>query len=103
MTVRQASQNAIANEAYQALQRTKTKIVFLDMPQSDKLQRNFLDKNAAAEFNKVLQHYQQQYNVEYWPYTGSMSDSCFIDGIHLNYKGAMKYQEWFVSEFASKR
>src|SRR3990170_8097899 len=44
MTVRQASQNAIANEAYQALQKKKTKIVFLDMPQSDKLQRNFLDK-----------------------------------------------------------
>lgn len=102
MVVRQASQNALANEAYEALKK-KTKIVFLDMPQSDKLQRNFLDKNAAAEFNKVLEHYRQQYNVEYWPYTGSMNDSCFIDGIHLNYKGAVKYQEWFVSEFALKR
>jgi hypothetical protein len=103
MVVRHASQNAMANEAYEALQKKNTKIVFLDMPQSDKLQRNFLDKNAATEFNKVLEQYRQQYNVEYWPYTGSMSDSCYIDGIHLNYKGAMKYQEWFVSEFALKR
>jgi hypothetical protein len=102
MVVRQASQNSIANETYEALKK-KTKIVFLDMPQSDKLQRNFLDKNDAAEFNKVLEHYRQHYNVEYWPYTGGMSDSCFIDGIHLNYKGAIKYQDWFVSEFASKR
>jgi len=103
MIVRQASQNMVANEAYEALGKKRTKIVFLDMPQSDKLERNFLDKNAAAEFNRVLNHYREQYNVEYWPYTGVMSDSCFIDGIHLNYKGAMKYQEWFVSEFVSKR
>ncbi|MEJ7644836.1 MAG: hypothetical protein WKF87_09590 [Chryseolinea sp.] len=102
MVVRKPTQNEIANDAYEAL-RNKTRIIFLDFPQSDKLERNFLDNNAAAEFQKVVDYYQKQYDIQYWPYTGSMSDSCFIDGVHLNYKGSKKYQEWFVSEFAAKR
>ena len=99
--VRKISQNGVANRAYEALSKKNTKVIFLDMPQSDKLQPNFLDENATAELNALMEYYQQNYNVDYWRYPGTMNDSCFMDGAHFNYKGAMKYQDWFVSEFAS--
>ncbi len=99
--VRKISQNEVANSAYEALSKKNTKIVFLDMPQSDKLQTNFLDKSSTAELNKLLEYYRQQYNIDYWQYPGVLNDSCFMDGIHLNYKGAMKYREWLASKFAS--
>ncbi|HET6540594.1 MAG TPA: hypothetical protein VFG46_08930 [Chryseolinea sp.] len=102
-SVRQISQNAIANEAYEVLQKKGTKVVFLDMPQTNDFEKNFLDERGTAELNKLLDHYKQQYNVEYWPFTGSICDSCYIDGIHLNYKGSPQYQEWFAAELASRR
>ena len=86
--VRKVSENAVANNAYEALVKSKTKIVFLDMPISDKLLTNFLDQKGTSELNNVLEYYQQQYNIEYWKYPTVMNDSCFMDGIHLNYKGA---------------
>ena len=99
--VRKVSPDSTTNNAYDALTKRNTKIIFLDMPQSDKLQRNFLDKSSTAELNKVLEFYHEKYNIDYWQYPGVMSDSCFMDGAHLNYKGAIQYQEWFVSKFAS--
>lgn len=105
--VRKVSQNTIANKAYDTLSKRNTKIIFLDMPQSDKLQTNFLDKSGTVELSKLLQDYKQQYNIDYWQYpvigneSFIMDDSCFRDGIHVNYKGAIKYQEWFSSQFAA--
>lgn len=101
--VRQISQNAVANEAYEILKEKGTKVVLLDLPQTNKLPKNLLDERGSAELNKLLDYYKQEYNVEYWPFTGNICDSCYIDGIHLNYKGAPQYREWFVSEFASRR
>lgn len=100
MFVRKFSDNEIANDAYEAL-KGKTKIIFLGMPHSDKLRHHFLDEKATAEFDNVLEHYKQQYNIDYWKYPGFLPDSCFIDGFHVNYRGAMKYQDWFVSQFAA--
>ena len=99
--VREASRNSIANSAYDALLKINTKVIFLDMTQSNKLQTNFLDKSSTAELNKLLEFYRQHYSIDYWQYPGIMNDSCFVDGIHLNYKGSKKYQEWFASEFDS--
>ena len=41
--VRKVTQNDVANSAYDALMKRNTKVIFLDMPQSNKLQANFLD------------------------------------------------------------
>ena len=48
MFVREVSDNEAANAAYEALI-GKTKIVFIDMPQSDKLRPHFLNENEAAK------------------------------------------------------
>jgi hypothetical protein len=42
---------------------------------------------------------QKKYGIECWQYPTSFNDSDFIDGAHLNYKGAKKYEEWFVNKF----
>jgi hypothetical protein len=100
MIVRQVSENETANKAYAAL-KGKTKIFFLGMPQSNKLQPDFLDAEATAEFANVMKNYKENYDIGYWQYPAIMPDSCFSDGFHLNQPGAKKYQEWFVSQLAS--
>jgi hypothetical protein len=101
--VRKISQNEIANVAYDALMKKNSKVIFLDMPQSNKLQTNFLDQPSASQLNEMLRFYETQYRIDYWKFPDVLDDSCFNDGIHLNSKGAMQYQKWFVSEFASKQ
>ena len=96
-----AEENDTANKAYAAL-KGKTKIFFLGMPQSKKLQPDFLDEEATAEFNNVMKTYNENYGIGYWYYPDVMPDSCFSDGFHLNQVGAKKYQEWFVSQLTSK-
>ena len=101
--VRKVKQNETANNAYDALMKKNARVVFLDMPQSDKLKPNFLDQASTSELNDVLKFYKAQYRIDYWRFPRVMDDSCFADGAHLNSKGAMQYQKWFVSEFASKK
>ena len=101
--VRKVTQNEVANSAYETLMERNAKVIFLDMPQSNKLQPNFLDNTSASELNEVLKFYKTQYGIDYWRFPRVMDDSCFGDGAHLNSKGAMQYQKWFVSEFASKK
>ncbi len=96
---RKVSKNRIANNAYDTLFKRNTKVAFLDMPQSDKLQTNFLDHESTSELNDVLKFYNTRYHIDYWRFPYLMDDDCFTDGIHLNSKGAMEYQKWFVSEF----
>ena len=101
--VRKVTQNEFANSAYDALMKRNAKVIFLDIPQSNKLQPNFLDQESTSELNEVLKFYKTQYRIDYWRFPGVIDDSCFGDGAHLNSKGAMQYQKWFVSEFASKK
>ena len=101
--VRKVSQNSIANQAYDALTKNDVKVVFLDMPLCRQFPHNFLDQQATAELNKTLGVYKTQYRVDYWRFPYVMDDSCFVDGAHLNSKGAMQYQKWFASEIASRR
>jgi len=101
--VRKIIQNGEANSAYDLLMRRNSKVVFLDPPQSNKLPHNFLDRESTSELNEVLKFYETQYGVECWRFPRQMADSCFTDGAHLNSEGAMQYQEWFVSEIASKK
>lgn len=100
MIVRKVSENETANKAYAAL-KGKTKMFFLGMPQSNKLQPDFLDEEATAEFNNVMKTYKENYDIGYWQYPGVMPDSCFSDGFHVNQAGEKKYREWFVSKLAS--
>lgn len=100
--VRKPSQNGCANAAYAALMKGRTKVVFLDMPQSNKLVKNFLDEPAEMEFGKLLDHYRSQYRIEYWRYPHVMEDRFFYDGAHMNSKGAQQYMQWFVSQIASE-
>ncbi len=102
-SVRKPSVNEIANEAYLALSKMNSKVIFLGMPQSDKLQANFLDESGNVEFDNVKEFYRQHYNIDSWEYPGFMDDSYFMDGIHLNHKGSKIYQSWFVSQFASMK
>jgi hypothetical protein len=101
--VRKVMQNGPANSAYNALMQRNVRVIFLDMPQSNKLQTNFLDQASTAELNEVLKFYKTQYRIDYWRFPRVMDDSCFADGAHLNSKGAMQYQKWFVSEIASNK
>jgi hypothetical protein len=98
---RKVIKNGIANRAYDELIKRNKKVVFLDMPQSDKLQTNFLDHEATSELDEVMTYYKTKHGIDYWRFPRVMDDECFTDGIHLNYKGAMQYQKWFVSEFPS--
>jgi hypothetical protein len=102
MIVRKVSQNETANKAYAAL-KGQTKIFFLGMPQSAKLQPDFLDEEATEEFGDVMRTYKDKYDIGYWQYPDIMPDSCFSDGFHVNQVGAKKYQEWFVSQLASEK
>ena len=102
MFVRDVSENETANAAYKALI-GKTKIVFLDMPQSDKLRPHFLNENEAAKLKKVLEYYKRNYEIDYWPYPHILPDSYFTEGYHVNSQGAAKYEDWFVSRFAAMR
>jgi hypothetical protein len=97
--VRSFSQNRIANKAYAELIKNNTKIIFLDMPRASKFESVWLNKNQKKEYNALLQTYNQKYGIECWQYPTSFNDSDFIDGAHLNYKGAKKYEEWFVNKF----
>lgn len=101
-SVRKVAQNSVANSAYDALTKRKTKVVFLDMPLSKHFPHNFLNQQLASEHAKNLQVYKSKYNVDYWPFPYIIDDSCYVDGAHLNSKGALQYQKWFVSHVASK-
>lgn len=100
MVLRKVEKNVTANKAYEAL-KGKTRIFFLEMPHSEKLESHFLDKAGNEEFDKVMASYKQLYNIDNWQYPGTLPDSCFSDGFHLNRIGAAKYQDWFISQFAS--
>jgi hypothetical protein len=97
--VRSFLQNKIANEAYAELIKNNTKIIFLDLPRTSKFDSVWLDKNQKKEFNALMSTYNQKYGIECWKYPTSLNDSDFMDGAHLNYKGAKKYEEWFVNKF----
>jgi hypothetical protein len=99
--VRTFSQNKMANKAYFELMKKNTKIIFLDMPRAPKLESIYLDKNQKKELNHLLESYRQNYGIECWKYPNAMNDSDFFDGGHLNYKGAKKYSEWFITKFHS--
>lgn len=101
--VRKVSKNTIANKAYDALTKKNAKVVFLDMPLCNQFPHNFLDQKSTAELNEILKLYKTEYRVDYWPYPYAMDNSCFVDGAHLNSKGAMQYQKWFVSEIATNK
>lgn len=98
---RRVDQNGVANKTYEELAKKNTKVVFLDMPLSNKLTYNFLDDEETSELEEVMKAYKTQYRVDYWRFPRVMDDACFTDGIHLNYKGAIQYQKWFASEFPS--
>ena len=102
-SVRKVTQNGVANSAYEALTKRNSKVIFLDFPMRNQLVDTFMDDGSTSELNKTLQYYKNQYRIDYWQFPYMMDSSCFIDGAHLNSKGAMQYQKWFVSEIASKR
>jgi hypothetical protein len=99
--VRTFLQNKTANKAYAELIKKNTKIIFLDMPRASKLESVYLNKKQKMELNDLLESYQQIFGIEYWKYSYNMNDSDFSDGGHLNYKGAKKYSEWFITKFDS--
>ena len=101
--VRKITQNGVANSAYDLLMKSDAKVIFLDMPQSNKIPKNFLDRESTSELDEVLKFYETRYHVDCWSFPRQMADSCFTDGAHLNSEGARQYQKWFVSEIASKK
>lgn len=97
--VRTFTQNKKVNDAFVALIKRKTKIVFLDFPRAPKLEEIWLDGNQKKELQTLLKTYHQKYGITYWKYPYRLSNSDFTDGGHLNYKGAKKYQEWLAAQF----
>lgn len=99
--VRSFSQNKIANKAYHELVKKNTKIIFLEMPRAPKLESIYIDKNQKLKLKKLWATYNRIYGIECWQYPRRMNNSDFFDGGHLNYRGAEKYEEWFISKFNS--
>ncbi|NRS88735.1 hypothetical protein HNQ02_001653 [Flavobacterium sp. 7E] len=97
--VRTFLQNKTANTAYAELIKSNTKIIFLDMPRASKLESVWLDKSQKKELATLMDTYKEKYGIECWKYPSTMNDSDFSDGGHLNYKGAKKYEQWFVNKF----
>ena len=96
--VRTFSQNKKANKAYSELIKRKTKIIFLDMPRAPKLEMVWLTANQKKDLQTLIQTYHQKHGIEYWKYPYSMRNADFLDGYHLNYKGAEIYQEWLAAQ-----
>ena len=69
------------------------------MPRASELERVWLKSTQKKELQTLLHVYKQNYNIEYWKYPYSLKDSDFIDGGHLNSKGAKKYQKWLATQF----
>ena len=92
------SQNKIANKAYHELVKKNTKIIFLEMPRAPKLESIYIDKNQKLKLKKLWATYNRIYGIECWQYPRRMNNSDFFDGGHLNYRGAEKYEEWFISK-----
>jgi len=101
--VRKPEENARANLAYNALAKANCKVIFLGYPRAEGIPKNFLTDESAVELDKVIAYYHEHYGVGYWPYDEALSPSEFMDGIHMNYRGAATYESWFVSQFAAKK
>ena len=97
--VRTFDQNKEANDAYAALLKKNTKIVFLDLPRTQELEKISLNSKQKKELQTLLDIYYQKYGIAYWKYPYSLSNNDFIDGGHLNCKGAKKYQDWLIAQF----
>jgi len=97
--VRKFAQNKIANKAYSELIRRNTKIIFLDIPYSKGIEENYIDKNQKNELKNLLKQYKNNYGIECWKYPNVIRNHYYIDGGHLNYKGAKIYSEWFCNKF----
>lgn len=100
--VRKPLDNARANAAYEALAKTSCKVIFLGFPRAEGIPKNFLTDETSIELDRALAYYHEHYGVDYWPYDEPESPSDFMDGLHMNYRGAAKYESWFVSQFAAK-
>ena len=75
---RKVTKNGVANSAYDALMKRNTKVVFLDMPQSNKLPAQFPRRQkSTSELNEVLKFYKTQYRIDYWRFPRVMDDSMF--------------------------
>jgi hypothetical protein len=102
-SVRKMWQNNVINTAFDALAKNNTRVVFLDIPLNKLFPHNFMDQPTASELNKLLTVYKTRYHVDYWRFPYVMDNSFFTDGAHMNSKGGVQYQKWFVSEIAGKK
>jgi hypothetical protein len=98
-SVRVFTDNKVANAAFAKLTKQKTKIIFLNFPMSPKSDPVYLNNDEKNKLRVLLALYEQNYGIECWNYPGFLDNSYFYDAGHVNYKGAKKYTEWFVSEF----
>lgn len=98
-SVRLFNENKILNEACTALQLKKTKIIFIDLPRAPQLEQIWLSSTQKRTWIEVLKKYQRTYKIGFWKYPNLLNNSDFVDGGHLNYKGAKKYQDWLITQF----
>jgi hypothetical protein len=97
--VRKFSDNKIANAAFAALIKHKTKVIFLELPLCARLNKVYLSDNEKIKLQRLYDTYLKTYGIPTWKYPVVMDDSDFLDGGHLNYKGGKKYEDWFATEF----
>ncbi|MGZ9677125.1 hypothetical protein [Flavobacterium sp. GNP001] len=98
-SVRLFNENKILNEACLDLQLKKTKIIFIDLPRAPQLEQIWLSSTQKKVWIEVLKKYQRSYKIDFWKYPNLLNNSDFVDGGHLNYKGAKKYQDWLITQF----
>jgi hypothetical protein len=98
-SVRSFADNKIANAAYEKLIKQKTKVIFINFPICSRLDSVYLTTDQKNKLQRLLDTYSGTYGIECWNYPNSLDTPYFSDGVHLNYKGAKKYTEWFVSQF----
>ncbi|MDW3652318.1 MAG: hypothetical protein R8P61_34900 [Bacteroidia bacterium] len=93
-----------AHEELQMLRDQGIKIVFVDVPQPAALMHQIYPPKLMQEQAILLEQYQEQLGIEYWPYTGSpLGYKYFWDYSHLTTAGQEIYTEWLIDKIVAER
>jgi hypothetical protein len=100
-TVRKFEDNRVLNHTIENLIASQTKVFLLAIPQAKGYTDTYLTKVQKIEWENLLQAYNRTYGIPCFSCSHIMQDSDFFDGGHVNYKGARKYDDWFLTKIDS--
>lgn len=102
--IRSFGELGYAHEELQMLRDQGIQIVFVDVPQPAYLMKQIYPENLQEERAEVLEQFQEQLGIGYWPYTGPpLGFRYFWDFSHLTVEGQQLYTAWLVSKIIEER